>query len=277
MGTDGDNKIIVEGRNFGCRDYTKKAVRDAKDNYTFWETIEEEQQLTAWIFELDSTHEGKGWNKCLETKYISDGRLECTSAPGSGTNRKMKVTLGGQSSAPKVLFNYDKPVVTGVVNPLRNNVPSSRCKSCGSPHGQYWITIEGYNFGPTRTSWGLVNADETKHNVNDKPKVQSENYSDKPAIKIGDAYCLQTRHIDDKKVQCLVPPGLGKNHLVSVGPVNGLYSNPQQDKVRWEYERPFIDNIVPRNGQTFGNDTVRIAGENFGKMLHVQLRDYTRN
>ena len=62
-----------------------------------------------------------------------------------------------------------------------------------------------------------------------------------------------------------MPPGLGKNHLVSVGPVNGLYSNPQQDKVRWEYERPFIDNIVPRNGQTFGNDTVRIAGENFGK------------
>ena len=133
--------------------------------------------------------------QCLETKYISDGRLECTSAPGSGTNRKMKVTLGGQSSAPKVLFNYDKPVVTGVVNPLRNNVPSSRCKSCGAPSGQYWITIEGYNFGPTRTSWGLVNADETKHNVNDKPKVQSENYSDKPAIKIGDAYCPGKRVI----------------------------------------------------------------------------------
>ena len=91
VGTKGDNKIIVEGRNFGCRDYTKKDVRDAKDNYTFWEAIEEEQQLTAWIFELDSTHEGKGWNKCLETKYISDGRLECTSPPGSGTNRKMKL------------------------------------------------------------------------------------------------------------------------------------------------------------------------------------------
>ena len=95
--------------------------------------------------------------------------------------------------------------------------------------------------------------------------MQNENYSDKPAIKIGDAYCLQTRHIDDRKVQCLVPPGLGKNHLVSVGPVHGLYSNPQQDKVQWEYERPIVDNIVPRNGQTFGNDTVRITGENFGK------------
>ena len=85
VGTKGDNKIIVEGRNFGCRDYTKD-VRDAKDNYTFWEAIEEEQQLTAWILNW-TAHEGKGWNKCLETKYISDGRLN-VHPPGSGTNRK---------------------------------------------------------------------------------------------------------------------------------------------------------------------------------------------
>jgi hypothetical protein len=265
VGANGHTKIIVEGRNFGCRDYAAAENKDRKNNYTFWESIEEEQKLTAWVFETDSSASGKGWNKCLETTYVSDGRLECTSPSGTGKGRKMKVTLGGQGSAPKVLFNYDAPVVTRVINAARNNIRDNRCTACGAPSGEYWVTIEGYNFGPTRTTWGLEEADESRTGPNDRPNFKNEHYSDKPVIKIGDTYCIRTRYISDTKAQCLVPPGLGKNHLISVGPVNGLYSHAEHDGVKWEYERPVVHTIMPRNGQTFGNETTKIYGENFGR------------
>ena len=93
--------IIVEGRNFGCRDYSMEEKRDGRDNFTWWESIEDEQKLTAWVFETDSSHTGKGWNKCIKTNYLSDSRLECIAPPGTGAARKMKVTLGGQGRGTK--------------------------------------------------------------------------------------------------------------------------------------------------------------------------------
>ena len=177
----------------------------------------------------------------------------------------MKVTLGGQGSKPKQLLNYNRPVVSKVVNPARSNIDTSnstgRCRECGAPSGEYWITIEGWNFGPTRSTWGLIKADEAKHGVYDRPKMQNEHFSQTPAIKIGDAYCLQTRWVSDTEARCLVPPGLGKNHIVSLGPVNGLYSDPKADNVRWEYERPVVSTILPRNGPTYGNQSTKIYGE----------------
>jgi hypothetical protein len=267
VGAKGGSVIIVEGRNFGCRDYSIEEKRDGRDNFTWWESIEDVQKLTAWVFETDST--GKGWNKCIKTNYLSDGRLECIAPPGTGVAREMKVTLGGQGSKPKVLLNYNRPVVSKVVNPARSNIDTSnstgRCRECGAPSGEYWITIEGWNFGPTRSTWGLIKADEAKHGIYDRPKMQNEHFSQTPAIKIGDAYCLQTRWVSDTEARCLVPPGLGKNHIVSLGPVNGLYSDSKADNVRWEYERPVVSTILPRNGPTYGNQSTKIYGENFGK------------
>jgi hypothetical protein len=277
--TDGTDRIVMEGTNFGCVDLTTsqpdtgfnlmsmkpKALQVGGSTARSFKPVTsakvseglKRQTLTAWMKTAEATDRDK-WIKCAKTIYESDGKLVCETPAGSGTKIEMKVTLGGEESAPKKLFDYDKPIVT--------RIEQYGAYTMGRPEGKNWVAIHGFNFGPTRPTWGMV-----KPYLKD---LRQSTYETHSAIKIGDVYCIKSRWVSDTEVRCLAPPGIpNTNHTVTVGPVNGQYSDAAQDRVFYAYGRPFVRQSVPSIGSGKGNQTIRIIGKNFGDCVTYQNYD----
>ena len=276
--TAGKSQMVVEGKNFGCISFEKanpdtgfnpiaakkiavSIEKDTKQKSPSFVSSEaalkaiKVQGLAVYFKETDS-REGSpnSWVKCPDLEFISDNKLACATPSGSGTNIELKVTMSGQQSAPRALFNYDPPVVTQVITEE------------GNPEGKNWLTIKGKNFGPTRLTWGMVKA-----NTKD---IRNSEYATHSAVKIGEVYCIRSTWISDTEIRCMAPPGEpASRHIIVVGPVNGQFSDSKPRKpVFYSYGRPFVSQALPSLGVSAGNQTIKFVGRFFGEC--VEYRNY---
>jgi hypothetical protein len=117
--TDGGERIVVQGRNFGPTDYTipEGAVRIFRQANS-----------------LSTEYHGKACNVSVATSNANE--IECFTPTGVGQEFTWSVDIGGQVSSPSnTLFGYGKPAII------------SASASQISTGGGSIISLEGENFG----------------------------------------------------------------------------------------------------------------------------------
>jgi len=171
-----------------------------------------------------------GRTPCQRTRWISDSKLECLTPAGVSQLRTTIVSVGGQNSseAGAELWDYDAPVVDAVE------------PSHGPPRGGYALRILGANFGT----------------------VNATNFE----VRIGKYACREVQWRSDNLIECVVPPGVGTNLTVKVGPIgeaDGQF-NPESDRALFSFDAPRVFRVSPGEARIHGGAVISIHGLNFG-------------
>ena len=110
---------------------------------------------------------------CIASSWISDTAITCTTPPGAGGNKRIKVVIDGKYTATSPVggsFSYSAPRVMSVTPPT------------GSSQGGNRVLVQGKNFG-------LTDSD--------------------PIAYVGETKCESTIWTDDAAVTCVTPAWSG--------------------------------------------------------------------
>ncbi|KAL0222190.1 hypothetical protein RCL1_002044 [Eukaryota sp. TZLM3-RCL] len=169
----------------------------------------------------------QGFGNCAFTKYLSYSNIQCVVPEGHGGPWKVAVRLGNSvtNTSDEFVMTYRSPLIT-----------SFTPDTSATPGGSY-IEIIGHDFGPS--------------------------FAPRTAF-IGLYPCIVTRYVSHNRLQCLVPPGVGRGHEVYVMVSNLRSSHHLFPFPHFNYEPPSIV-LVSRNVLSFNGGTlVSIQGTNFG-------------
>ncbi|EFA76127.1 hypothetical protein PPL_10707 [Heterostelium album PN500] len=168
--------------------------------------------------DFDTSYLTIGENNCTTPTWTNSTSFTCTLHPGIGANLTLTVFIGNQSNIDGVKnFSYSEPHI--------KSVDSSDTK------GGSVITIHGVNFVPKDVD----------------PKDSK--------VLIDDVECKNINWIDQDRIECTPPPGIGKNISLEVG-----IANQNTTENIFKYNEPSIEEIP--NVLTHG-ELITIKGTNF--------------
>jgi hypothetical protein len=195
---------------------------------------------------------------------VSDGELDCTSSPGTGTNLEWRVMTGGQvSNVLKTTISFKPPTVTkvggtgtavasGLVATTAAN--TSKLRTVGGEN----VFIQGKEFGPMGTP---VAAEYVQPG--------------------GVAYAAQSCRVTvaNTEIGCQTVPGVGSEHIwrvaVITGGVKQWSSTPSGDlaPLTTSYHPPEL--VAINDGATElatdGGQEITLQGKNFGPSTDAAL------
>lgn len=199
---------------------------------------------------------------CIHTTP-ADTHITCVTAPGTGTNLPIRVTIAGQDSLVPTTcvgnpdrtgqcVSYATPTITAVYGPGTLE---------GSTAGSEIIYIEGHGFGPV-TLGGAANAASSG--------ITSLTYGPNDAeLHFSAESCWVDQEPPGKlsRIQCMTSAGTGRmaSWQVNVaGQVSPIYHSSSA-----AYARPVVDDVnLPASAQdglsTLGGEAILITGANFG-------------
>ena len=175
---------------------------------------------------------------CSSQTWVSQSCVTCVSPSGTGEKREVQVQVIGEKSAPCTdkqmrhelcpsLFRYDAPVVLSVDPPH------------GPTTGGYYVNIPGDNYGTAPSALKIT---------------------------MGKEECEKTNWVSNTMAQCLVPAGVGEEHVVVV--VDGQQSSeedePRASAAVFTYDAPVLVRVLPSAGNPAGGQLVTLEGSNFG-------------
>ena len=195
---------------------------------------------------------------------VSDGELDCTSSPGTGTNLEWRVMTGGQvSNVLKSSISFKPPTVTKVVGTSTAVSSGLTATTAASTNklltvGGEEVFIQGKEFGPMGTP---VAAEYVQPG--------------------GVAYAAQSCRVTvaNTEIGCQTVPGVGSEHIwrvaVITGGVKQWSSTPSGDlaPLKTSYHPPEL--VAINDGATElatdGGQEITLQGKNFGPSTDATL------
>ena len=179
---------------------------------------------------------------CAETYRLSLNSLVCT-APArfvGDANALVTVSVDGHTENATSISATRKTATTYVYRILR--VISIDTIS-GPTDGGYEITIHGESFGKTSVAY------------------------------IGEKRCQSTvPHKDHHSLKCVVPEGVGINHVVEVRVRKNISSLvASKEIISFNYDAPKVMQSIPKRGIKSGGDLINVTGTNFGPPDHPTI------
>lgn len=164
---------------------------------------------------------------------ISHTLIQCDIPAGYGTNLEVRVTVGGQNStAATYTLSYQAPSISSL-----DYAPSS-------PAGGGRLTINGFNFGATNTSFSGV-----------------------ATAFVSATACTQTIWVAHNQLVCIVPPLNGQGQNLPVTVTVGGQTSAVTPAASFSYANPFITSIAyDASAPTSGSTLLTLNGLQLGSL-----------
>jgi hypothetical protein len=193
---------------------------------------------------------------CITVSWLSDTHVKCTVPAGTGKNKPVVVTVGGQTSDTENIFSYNGIYcvlflvqdTNARIDPSVTSVKPTHY----STKGGAIIIINGKNFGP-----GVP-----------VPKAYLLPYE-----------CTNVQNVTSKSLTCTIPEGSGTNIEVQVAVgdaksiANPLFKYDGTHNIEgmsghlFVYIAPHIVTITPSSSKKSGKEGVQLSGTSFGGLL----------
>jgi hypothetical protein len=171
-----------------------------------------------------------GGIECIDTEWLSSTSITCTTPPGAGGNKRVRVVIDSKytaTSPPGFSFSYSAPYVASVT-------PGS-----GSSQGGTRILIQGKNFGLTDSN---------------------------PVAFVGPTRCQATTWTDDAAVTCLTPAWSEGPVVVPVTVRVFGQTSAETSNAVYQFgsiKSPTITSLAWSRAPTDGGFTITIYGSKF--------------
>jgi hypothetical protein len=178
---------------------------------------------------------------CSNTYRISSTSLICTTPARflGDSSALVTVSVDGHTQNSTSMEKTQKEATTYVYRILK---VLSIDTSSGPTEGGYEIIVHGESFGKTSVAY------------------------------IGEKRCLATvPHPDHHSLTCIVPEGVGTEHVVEVRVRKNISSLIATRNVVFHYDAPTVTTSTPARGIKAGGESINVTGSNFGPSEHPAL------
>jgi thiol-disulfide isomerase/thioredoxin len=188
-----------------------------------------------------------GGLSCRNLRLVATNIVKCTTPPGFGSSRRVKITVAGLESE---VLKTDKDATTFAYE--HPSVDSFDPKEGPIYGGAYIVTLKG----------SLLSAPQ---NIREAARTNYADLDLSPRVTIGGIECLATTTVSESEVKCALSPGVVGDNSTHAGEVRiNMLGNYASAEEAFSYRRPQITKVTPPYAAMYGGGKLNITGRFLG-------------